>query len=71
MTSGDGAWDYGEEWNISGVADAIPMRIDSNDRGYRIVEVKSLSMDVIAKLNDLEDLFALSTDLIMILARHY
>lgn len=49
----------------------MPMLNDPNDKGYQTVEVKSLSMDVMAKLNDLQELFNLSPDLIMIVARHY
>ena len=76
MTWGSGADYDDDDWDESGVGvpGGLPNSLDinlDNDKGYKIVEVQSLSVDVITKLNDLRDLFDMDSDAIMILARHY
>ena len=44
---------------------------DPNDKGYRIVELQSFGLDVLEKLQELGDLYDMTPDLVIIIARHY
>ena len=76
-SNASGGWGWDSQ--VSGVSNgAYDVGVDyteieaSNDKGYKIVEVKSFTNDVLERIEELKELYDFeNTDPLIIIARHY
>ena len=74
----DGGGDEDEEWpdedeeeEYKGGIDMDDIIITKNDKGYKAVKSDNIKHQVIARMSEIEDLYGLAVDELIILAQHY
>ena len=79
-TENDAGWgedDDGEDWGESGdtggheYAAADVADIVTNDKGYFIVKSQETRKQVLAKIEELQELYEMDLDALILIARHY
>ena len=76
---GEGGWDDEDDWGENAdeegqVYVAEPVEMDPqffDDKGFKVVKSQEVSKQVLAKIDDLKDLYEIDLDALILIARHY